>query len=116
MKLDWEALRLAFEVVQAVITIVLWLYVRGVNRHRATTEHIEQLATAMDARMDGHENRITRVEEKLRHAPGHEDLAAVHGRINELSGAIRELTGVMNGVQRSLSRVEDVLIHNEVTK
>lgn len=113
MSLDMDALRLIFEIVQAVITIVLWLYVRGVNRHRATTEHIETLATQMDTRLDGHEDRITRVEETLRHAPGHSDLAAVHGRINELSGAIRELSGIMAGVQRSLSRVEDVLIQTE---
>lgn len=107
---DW---RLAFEVMQAIVTVVLWLYVRGVNRHRATTEHIEALASDMDQRMDTHEGRITRLEERVRNSPGHPELAAVHGRINELSGAIRELTGVMNGVQRSLSRVEDVLIHPE---
>lgn len=113
MSWNFEALRLGFEIVQAVVTVALWLYVRGVNRHRATTDHIERLAETMDERMDAHEGRLTRVEEKLRHAPGHGDLAAVHTRINELSGAIRELVGVMNGVQRSLSRVEDVLIHTE---
>lgn len=108
--MSFEEARLAFEILQAIVTVALWLYVRGVNKHRATVEHIDKLEDVMAERIDGHEHRITRVEESIRHAPKHEDLGSVYRRIDELSGAVRELVGVMGGVQRSLARVEDKLM------
>lgn len=51
------------------------------------------------------------LQQLTKNAPTHHDLAELHTRINELSGAVRELVGVMSGVQRSLDRVETKLIN-----
>ncbi|MHB9021317.1 MAG: DUF2730 family protein [Halothiobacillus sp.] len=55
--------------------------------------------------------RIALIEQQQINAPTHQDLSTLHERINDLSGAVRELVGVMRAVERSVDRVETKLIN-----
>lgn len=55
--------------------------------------------------------RVIKLEAHIDNAPNHNHLGDIHTRINELSGSVSELVGVMSGVQRSLDRVETKLIN-----
>lgn len=69
------------------------------------------LLRAMQEELGETRQELALLKQQTTHAPTHQDLADLHTRINELSGAVRELVGVMSGVQRSLNRVEDKLIN-----
>lgn len=104
---DW---RLAFEIVQAVVTVVLWLYVRGVNRHRATLEHIDNLEEEVSSRIDGHDKRLTRVEETIRHVPNGSDMIGVRDALSRLANQVAEMRGAQNSATRMVERINEYLM------
>lgn len=99
------------DVVQTIGMIVLgvygWLMKKEMADAKILSEVQEELAQA--------KQKIALIEQQNNNAPTHQDLGDLHSRINDLSGAVRELVGVMSGVQRSLDRVETKLM-NEGTR
>lgn len=95
------------DLIQTIGMIVLGVYGWLMKRDMADAEEMlklkEKLAEA--------EKKIALLEQRNHNAPTHQDLGDLHNRINDLSGAVRELVGVMSGVQRSLDRVETKLIN-----
>lgn len=111
MNLHWDvdALRLAFELAQAVVTVALWLYVRGVNRHHATIKHINGL----DKRLTAHDTRITKVEERLRYVPTATELTGVRDAIASLANQVAELRGSLGAVTRTTERMNRYLMERD---
>lgn len=70
-----------------------------------------QILRDMQEELADAKQEIVLIKQLNRNAPTHQDLGDLHNRINDLSGAVRELVGVMSGVQRSLDRVETKLIN-----
>lgn len=79
-----------------------WMMKKEMADAKLLREVQEELALA--------KQKIALIEQSSHNAPTHQDLGDLHTRINDLSGAVRELVGVMSGVQRSLNRVEDKLM------
>ncbi|HEX7380863.1 MAG TPA: hypothetical protein VF265_01785 [Nevskiaceae bacterium] len=107
---DWDALRLVFELTQALITVVLWLYVRGVNRHRATLAHIETLEAQLTRRLAQNDRRITHLEERGKYAPTAQDLNGLREAIARLAAEMAELRGAHTATMRAVERVNDRLM------
>lgn len=93
--------------IQSAGMIALGWYGWMMKKQMADVLHLRQVESNLDA---AHQ-KIALLEQSSKHAPTHTDLADLHARINDLSGAVRELVGVMSGVQRSLDRVETKLIN-----
>lgn len=91
--MDWGLWKVAADVIQFAITSAVGIYVWAVNRNRVTNERISTLQSDMDDRLDDHADRLARVEEQVRHAPDDADIARVHARIDEVSGALKRLEG-----------------------
>lgn len=113
MNLDMDILRLAFEITQAVITAILWLYVRNVNRHRATTEHIDGLEEKVDRRLTQHDTRITKVEERLGYVPTATELTGIRDAIASLANQVAELRGSLGAVTRTTERMNRYLMERD---
>jgi septal ring factor EnvC (AmiA/AmiB activator) len=95
------------DAIQSIGMVVLgwygWIMKKEMADAKLLREVQEELALA--------KQKIALIEQSSHNAPTHQDLGDLHNRINDLSGAVRELVGVMSGVQRSLDRVETKLIN-----
>lgn len=95
------------DIVQTIGIIIIGIYTFSLRHGIANKKSIEELEIELVAA----KSRMVALENRLESAPTHQDLGNLHDRINDLSGAVRELVGVMSGVQRSLDRVEDKLMN-----
>ena len=102
-----------FQIINALASSGLWLYLRYGDRNKQVDQKIEGVKDAInkgltnarrenDLRADGLEQRLAKVEVQLANAPTHQDLAAIHEKLNETAGAMRELTGTVKGMNDTL--------------
>ena len=102
-----------FQIINALASSGLWLYLRYGDRNKQVDQKIEGVKDAInkgltnarrenDLRADGLEQRLAKVEGQLANAPTHQDLAAIHEKLNETAGAMRELTGTVKGMNDTL--------------
>jgi len=97
----------AMDAIQSVGMVLLGWYGWMMKKEMADAA----LLRAMQEELAKTQQELALLKQSSHNAPTHQDLGDLHNRINELSGAVRELVGVMSGVQRSLNRVEDKLIN-----
>ena len=109
---------------QITNTLVIWiaaLYTYFANRNRVTNERItglqaslqtrlDGMRTDMDHRLDGHADRLSRVEKDLEHAPSHEDLKRIHARMDEVSATLSSLQGEFKGANNTLHLIHTYLM------
>ncbi|WP_241085749.1 DUF2730 family protein [Candidatus Vondammii sp. HM_W22] len=109
MKIDYSAWRFWYEIALGGVVVVNFAYTWVANRSKANRKAIE----GVDERMTETIRRTDRLEQRADNAPSHNDLAVLHDRITDLSGAVRELTGVLQAMRRSVDRVETYLLERE---
>lgn len=95
------------DVVQSIGMVVLGWYGWIMKKEMADAA----LLRAMQEDLMQTKQELALLKREASHAPTHQDLGELHNRMNDLSGAVRELVGVMSGVQRSLDRVETKLMN-----
>lgn len=109
---------------QITNTLVIWiaaLYTYFANRNRVTNERItslqaslqtrlDSMRTDMDHRLDGHGDRLSRVEKDMEHAPSHEDLKRIHARMDEVSATLSSLQGEFKGANNTLHLIHTYLM------
>ena len=67
--MDWEGLRLGFDVFQFVLTCCVGVYVFVATRQRATRKRLEELREDHGTRLGCHAQRLTKLEAELPHLP-----------------------------------------------
>ncbi len=118
----YAAYRFWFDIAQFVLTgmiaVYVWISKRdSVNNKRFTvlekdlSTSLDDLEKKVDARMDNHSERITKVETECDHAPSHADLGQVYDRINEVSDQVANLTGGMEALKRSVDMIHQHLLN-----
>lgn len=112
-----------------VNTLVIWaaaIYTYLANRNKVTNERITTLQQSldtnisllrsdMDHRMDGHSDRLARVEKDVQHAPTHEDLKRLHKRIDDVASSIAGLEGEFKGANHTLHLIHAYLLKGSKT-
>lgn len=93
--MNWEAMRLAFEVLYAVVVGACAFYVFVTERKRVTEEKLAAEIGAIDDKIVGHATRITRLEEHLKHSITHDDIGKVYDELHVVNGSVQELNGEM---------------------
>lgn len=111
--MNYQALAFWFSFVQWIFTLAIALYVFFSNRQKATTKEIQKL----DGRLDEHQDRLTRAEERLKQLPGSGETNRLSVQMQKLDGDIgrlrEEISGVRSGLKpftASVSRIEDYLL------
>ena len=79
--------------------VAVWVYLA--NRDRATNERVASLAREMNGLIDGHQNRLTRLETLIEHLPTHRDVADLRADIAELGRVVERLSAESNGLHES---------------
>ena len=110
--MDYQAIKFWIDIFQmvmiAAIGIQQWLY----RRNSATISSINRVEEHSKEKIGDLNLRVTRLEEFTKHIPTHQDLGEIHEKINAVYGALKELTGSINHISKSLDR----LYENELAK
>ena len=125
MEIDWSLTRDLFrDCVLAAVGIYTW----WCNREKVTARRFEALekdvarrvtdealrtlnkerdddCAAHEARTQKMEMDLARIGSELRHMPSHNDLARLHGRIDEMHGALREQNGLVKGIGHQVNLI-----------
>lgn len=130
--IDYAAAKFWIDAAQILVTALVGIYLWYDRRDRATrgavdtlgrdacekietlgrdtVEKIDALGRRVDARLDGHEARITTVEACVENAPKHADLAAIYDRINAIGSKVDEMSGELRGFRRGIDLIQQHLM------
>lgn len=89
-------------------TVWVWLSVGRAGIEKKLTElgtKIDALATTIDS----HDSRIQAVEAEQRHTPTKQDFQRLELDLTRVTGQIDTLSREMNGVARTVQRIDDYL-------
>lgn len=108
-----EFAKFGFDIIQtlliAAIGIMNWLN----NRQRVTSATIAKLEDNIDERLDDQGERLTRVEENIKHLPNHDDFKRVHQRTDGLNAAFHEVKGEFQSIKRTLDLIHQYLMDHK---
>lgn len=99
-----------FQVLQFLLMCGISFYVYISNRDKVTNDRIGRLEEDLDAKFDGHIERIAALETRAESALTHNDLADIHEKINKIGSDISLLSGEFTGVRNLLNTVHTHLL------
>lgn len=100
--MDIETAKFLFQILQFLLTGGIGIYVYLTAKNRVTNERISVLENDLDTKLDSHGERIASLEASAKGAPTHNDLSAIHEKINKVGGDVREMAGALRGVNDNL--------------
>lgn len=104
--MDFEQTRLwaafAFQLVNAVATVGVWLYVRYGDRNQQIDRKFDGIQSDFDRRMDDQDKIIARLTGMIERAPTHNDLSKLYDKVNTTAQAVSQMSGEMRGINDNL--------------
>lgn len=104
--MDYPVVKFWMDVAQFALTIAVWLYVWQSNRHRVTAERIEAIEEVQAAQG----RSLERLDEHIRHLPGHSDVGGIYKRIDDVHGDLRQVVGRLDGLSRAVDLINQHLL------
>jgi len=100
---------LGFQVINAIATAGVWLYVRHGDRNKQVDDRFETMQAAQtkgmadiradfDRRMDIQDKEVARLSGLIDRAPTHEDLGRLYNKVNETARNVSEQGGQLKGI------------------
>lgn len=91
-----------FQLVNAVGTILVWLFVRYGDRNSQIDRKFETIQGDFDRRMDEQDKVIARLSGLVERAPTHDDLGDLYDKVNATAQAVSLMAGEMKGLNDNL--------------
>ena len=111
MRMDYDSWRFWLDGLQAALTAGIGIYVWLVNRTRVNAARIGKLEEEIDSRIDRHDVRITRIEERIKRGPTREDLNRIHQRLDETASSVSRLAGEFHAAKGTLDLIHQFLLN-----
>jgi hypothetical protein len=83
----------------------IWLYLD--RRNDKTHIRIGKLEDDVDKRLDGHSDRLTRMETTLTKQPTHEHLAEVYRDMRNVTTSVTDIAIALAGIEATLLKVDE---------
>jgi hypothetical protein len=109
MGLDYSHMRFWFDLVQTCFVIGLAIYTWIVNRTKANKDAID----LVDGRVTQIQERVTLLENDVRHLPDHDDLGAIHDKVNVVANSMSSIQGELHAINRTLTLINDHLLNGK---
>lgn len=103
---------LAFQLLNALATVGVWIYVRYGDRNSEVDRRFDSLENAVDIRIDTLEKNHAAMKSSLAGAPTHHDLARIHTRIDEVARGISHIQGEFSGTSKTVDLIHNYLMNN----
>lgn len=105
-----EEWKLAFQVLQFLITCGIAFYVHLTNKDKVTNDRIGKLEAGIESKIDGHGERIAKLETQVDDSPTHDHLSEIHEKINQVGKDVSALAGEFTGVRNLLGTINSFLM------
>ncbi|MDO9141459.1 MAG: hypothetical protein Q7U38_14165 [Methylobacter sp.] len=96
-----------FDVVQTLLISAIGIFNWLNNRHRVTNAAISRLEDNIDTRLDDHAVRLARVEQDLKNAPSHSDLAEIYREMRNMTGVLSTMNAALAAQSSTLSALKE---------
>ncbi|MBL4797631.1 MAG: DUF2730 family protein [Oleispira sp.] len=103
---DYKAAAFWFQVVQAILTAVVFLYVWLTNRHKVNSSSINDLSKELNQ----FDERLIRVEKDVQYMPTHEDMAKIHQRVSETAQRLTSVEGELKQINNTMQLMHKHLL------
>ncbi len=101
--------------ISAADFVLLWgvaLYMHIINKNKVTNERVGAFQKDVDGKLDGHGERISKLEGQRADAPTHEDLSGIHEKINQVDASVNLLAGEFKGVRNLLTSLHEHMLRS----
>tara|TARA_E500000318_G_scaffold46673_4_gene43998 strand:+ start:13519 stop:13887 length:369 start_codon:yes stop_codon:yes gene_type:complete len=99
---EWTDPKVLIEVIQILATIGLGVFVWFRDKNRATQSAVNSLAEKTDRRLDGHGERISRLEGASLNAPTRDQVGKMEVSITAVEGDLKGLSSTVNGMAKQM--------------
>lgn len=103
-----EIAKFALQVLQLVSIVGVGIYTWIVNRTKANKDAIEEVRAALNVLASEHKQ----LETEVAAMPGHEEIALLHEKINDVSSGVSHIRGELTGIGRTSSQILEVMLRN----
>lgn len=104
--MDYGAWRFWFDVAQTICFVFVAVYTYLMNRTKANRAAIQQV----DQRVTHLTERVGQLENDVRHLPDHDDLGAIHEKVNVVAAGMGEIKGELGAINRTLGLINEYLL------
>lgn len=104
--INWDAVQAILGIVNFVCVAIVFLWMRHVSAHQVTEDTLTAAKKVQDVIIANHAERITRLEA----GPNHDDMAAIHEKLNEMNSAMQSMAGEFRGTKDLLATVHKHLL------
>lgn len=108
--MNFEDIKFGFQVLQFLLTAGVGFYVYMSNKDKVTNDRITRLEDDLEAKIDMHGERLSRLEVRVDSTPTHQDLSDIHKKINQVSDCVSRLEGEFSGAKNTLDLIHDFLL------
>ncbi|WP_417862399.1 DUF2730 family protein [Vreelandella venusta] len=105
--INWNAAKVLFDVMQAVLTALMAVYVYWLNKHRASQAAIK----GTNERIDGVEKKVVNLEHKMERLPNHEDLTKLQEQMSKTNVLLAEISASQKATSVQVNRMNDYLMN-----
>lgn len=105
--INWNAAKVLFDVMQALLTALMAVYVYWLNKHRASQTAIK----GTNERIDGVEKKVVNLEHKMERLPNHEDLAKLQEQMSKTNVLLAEISASQKATSVQVNRMNDYLMN-----
>lgn len=108
-EVDYNGLRFVLDLLQLLGLIGIGIYSWFVNRTKVNRHAIEQIERAAAE----HARRLDVLDNRMNHAPTHQDLGQVYDRLNGVAETMSQLNGQLSALGHQLSMVNEYLLNRD---
>lgn len=108
--MDMEWIKLGFQVLQFLLWCGTSFYVYLSNKDKVTNDRIGRMEDELDDKLDGHIERIAKLEAHAEQTPTHDDLGEIYKKISRVDTSVSALSGEFAGVRNLLNTIHHHLL------
>ncbi|WP_447926934.1 DUF2730 family protein [Vreelandella sp. EE27] len=105
--INWAGAKLLFDLLQALFTGVVAVYVYWLNKHRASQTAIK----STNDRIDGVERQVVKLEHTVERLPDHADLTKLQEQMSQTNVLLAEISASQKATAQQVGRMNDYLLN-----
>lgn len=109
--IDYKALAFWIQAAQFFGTIIGFIWLIISNKQKANASAIEAVDHKVEKETKTLDSRLTKIETKLQHMPGHDDLGEIHTRVNEAAQRLTSMEGELKQMNNTMQLMHRHLLN-----